>query len=179
MKFVSPSLPTVILTAAVAFSGCAAMAGGQGGGGGLPPGIGEPAPDITVAGFWDKKPIRLSSYRGKVVLLDIWASWCVPCKDELPALDAMANRLRGKGIEVVAVSVDEERPAAEAFVKTRKQWQLTLAHDPSGTVADRLQPTKMPTTYVIDAAGLVRHVNAGYYPGDVEKLEAQLLALAK
>ena len=53
--------------------------------------------------------MALSCYRGKVVLLDVWASWCGPCKQELPMLDDMARRLRGDGVEVLAVSVDQER----------------------------------------------------------------------
>lgn len=143
------------------------------------PGTGNPAPDLAVKGFWDKKPIRLADYRGKVVLLDIWASWCAPCKAEMPELDAIAARLRTRGVEVLAVSIDEDRKAAESFLKTRKSWALTLAHDPAGAVPETLQPPTMPTSYVIDSAGIVRHINAGYEPGDAAKLEAQLLALLR
>ena len=168
----------VLAGASFSLSGCATSGGGASGGGSAP-GVGEPAPDLTVSGFYDKKPIKLSSYRGKVVLLDLWASWCAPCRDEMPALDAMATRLRGKGIEILAVSIDEERNAAESFLKTRRKWSLTLAHDPAGTVPSRLNPPTMPTSYIIDAEGIVRHVNAGFVPGDAEKLEAQLLALAR
>jgi thiol-disulfide isomerase/thioredoxin len=132
-----------------------------------------------LTGFYDKKPIRLSDYRGKVVLLDIWASWCAPCKEEMPQLDALASRLRGKGVEILAVSIDEDRPAAESFLKTRRKWALTLAHDPAGAVPERLQPPKMPTSYIIDSNGIVRHVNAGFQAGDADRLEAQLLELAR
>jgi thiol-disulfide isomerase/thioredoxin len=162
----------------VAGAGCA-TAGAAGGGSESAAGVGEPAPDLTLTGFYDRKPIRLSGYRGKVVLLDIWASWCAPCKEEMPELDAMASRLRGKGIEIVAVSVDEDRPAAESFLKTRRKWALTLAHDPAGSVPSQLQPPKMPTSYIIDSKGIVRHVNAGFQAGDADKLEAQLLALTR
>jgi thiol-disulfide isomerase/thioredoxin len=163
----------------ITVAGCATAGGTGGGGGDTAPGVGEPAPDLMLTGFWDKKPMRLSQYRGKVLLLDIWASWCIPCKEEMPELDAMAARLRDKGIEIVAVSVDEDRPAAELFLKTRRKWALTLAHDPDGVVPNRLQPPKMPTSYIIDGKGILRHVNAGFQPGDAEKLEAQLLALAR
>ena len=164
--------------------GCATMGavaggeGGGGGGGGGGKGVGEPMPDLAVEGFWDKKEVRLSSLRGKVVLLDIWASWCVPCRDEMPTLDSIARRLQGKGVEVVAVSIDEDRSAAEEFLKKNKKWSLTVAHDPAGTVPDRLQPTKMPTSYVIDRAGVLRHINAGFAPADGARIEAQLSELA-
>jgi thiol-disulfide isomerase/thioredoxin len=162
----------------LALSACATLTGG-GGAAGSGAGVGDPAPDLTVNGFYDSRPIPLSSLRGKVVLLDVWASWCVPCKAELPALDEMAPRLRAKGIEIVAVSVDEVRADAETFLRTRKNWALTLAHDPSGQVPERMKVEKMPTSYIIDARGVVRHVNAGYEPGDVEKIERRLLELAR
>ena len=135
-------------------------------------------PDVAVEEFWNRKELRLSALRGKVVLLDIWASWCVPCKDEMPTLDEMARRFQGKGVEIIAVSIDEDRAAAEQFLKKRKRWSLTLAHDPTGAVPDRLQPPKMPTSYVIDRAGILRHVNAGFEPADAARIEAQLAQLA-
>jgi thiol-disulfide isomerase/thioredoxin len=164
--------------------GCMATGGafgpGGGGGGGLSGGgVGDPIPDLTVQEFWGKEAIRLSDLRGKVVLLDIWASWCAPCKDEMPALDEIAGRLRGKGVEIIAVSIDEERPAAEEFLKrTRKRWALTVAHDPRGAIPEVLQPPKMPTSYVIDGKGILRHVNAGFERGDAARIEAQLRELA-
>jgi thiol-disulfide isomerase/thioredoxin len=171
------SLKLICMAAlAAGLAGCATAGGGGGSDG---PGVGAPAPDLKLTGFYDKKPIRLSDYRGKVVLLDIWASWCAPCKEEMPQLDALASRLRGKGVEILAVSIDEDRPAAESFLKTRRKWALTLAHDPAGTVPERLQPPKMPTSYIIDSSGIVRHVNAGFQAGDADRLEAQLLELAR
>jgi cytochrome c biogenesis protein CcmG, thiol:disulfide interchange protein DsbE len=154
------------------------MGAAAGGGDSAVKGVGEPMPDLTVQGFWDRKEMRLSQLRGKVVLLDIWASWCVPCKDEMPTLDEIARRLQGKGVEVVAVSIDEDRVAAEQFLKKRKRWSLTVAHDPSGAIPDRLQPSKMPTSYVIDRAGILRHINAGFEPADAARIEAQLSELA-
>ena len=154
-------------------SGAAGSAGDQG------RGVGEAVPELGLTSFWDKKPLPLSGLRGKVVLLDIWASWCAPCKDELPALNALAKRLRDQGAqaEIVAVSIDEDRGAAEAFLRTHKSWSVTLAHDPTGAVPERLQPPKMPTSYLIDKKGVLRAINAGYEPGDVERIEAKIRTL--
>jgi thiol-disulfide isomerase/thioredoxin len=173
------ALPLWILTvsASLSVAGCAATSASDNGGGGGSHAVGEVMPDLSVDEFYKRSEIRLSARKGKVVLLDIWASWCVPCKDEMPALDDLARRLHGKGVEIIAVSIDEEREAAEAFLKKRKKWNLTLAHDPNGAVPDRLQLKTMPTSYLIDRKGVLRHVNAGYTPGDEERLEAQIRAL--
>jgi cytochrome c biogenesis protein CcmG, thiol:disulfide interchange protein DsbE len=161
----------------LAAAGCASI-GGVGPAEAPAQGVDQPIPDLSFDEFWKRQEIRLSSRKGKVVLLDIWASWCVPCKDELPVLDELARRLRGDGVEIIAVSIDEDRNAAEQFLKSRKRWALTLAHDPAGAVPDRLQPPKMPTSYLIDRQGVLRRVNAGYQPGDEARLEAELRALA-
>jgi thiol-disulfide isomerase/thioredoxin len=122
--------------------------------------------------------VRLSELRGKVVLLDIWASWCAPCKQELPMLDDMAGRLRSKGIEIVAVSIDDSREDAETFLKSRPRWSIRLAHDPEGHVPSKLQPPKMPSSYIVDRKGVVRQVNAGFERGDAQRIENKLVELA-
>jgi cytochrome c biogenesis protein CcmG, thiol:disulfide interchange protein DsbE len=144
---------------------------------GRPPTVGQPMPDVAIQKLGESTEVRLSSLRGKVVLLDIWASWCLPCKDEMPVLDEIAARLGPRGLEVIAISVDEERRSAQSFLDTRPRWALTLAHDPEQKIPARLQPEKMPTSYVIDAGGILRHINYGFLPGDGAKLEAQLSEL--
>jgi thiol-disulfide isomerase/thioredoxin len=136
-------------------------------------------PDLQLTRLDGRGDIRLASLKGKVVLLDIWASWCAPCKEEMPMLDEMAGRLRRRGVEIIAVSVDEDRASAEAFVGSRPRWSLTLAHDPQGRIPDLLQPPKMPTSYVIDGAGVVRAINAGFERSDAARIEAHLRELAQ
>jgi thiol-disulfide isomerase/thioredoxin len=139
--------------------------------------IGQPAPELTVQNL-SGKPVKVSSYRGQVLLLDIWASWCGPCKQELPMLDEMAARLRSKGVQVLAVSVDQQRANVDKFLGSRGRWSLTIAHDPKGEVAERLQPDKMPTSYIIDRQGIIRYVNSGFVPSDARQIEARLAELA-
>jgi len=160
-------------------SACATAGGAGGGGGEAASGnqVGAPVPEIKVDSLGGKK-IDVASYRGRVLLLDVWASWCGPCKQELPMLDAMARRLKVQGIDVLAVSVDQERANVDKFLKGHGKWALTIAHDPAGAIAERLQPDKMPTSYVIDRAGIVRYVNAGFVPDDAAVIERRLLEVA-
>lgn len=142
--------------------------------------VGKSLPSLEVALLKsDGRTLNLAELRGKVVLLDIWASWCGPCKEEMPLLNEMAIRLKDKGIEIIAVSIDEERASAEAFLKSRKQWSLTLAHDPEGKVPEALKPPKMPTSYIVDSKGIVRQVNEGFERDDIARIEKRLLALAE
>jgi thiol-disulfide isomerase/thioredoxin len=166
------------LVAVAALGGCAT--GGAAGGGASEGGgnqVGSPAPEIRVESLAGK-PLDLSDYRGKVVLLDVWASWCGPCKQELPMLDDMAKRLRGDDVVVLAVSVDQERANVTKFLRARPHWALTIAHDPKGVVADRLAPEKMPTSYVIDRSGVIRYVNSGFVPSDAATIERRLADVA-
>jgi thiol-disulfide isomerase/thioredoxin len=145
-------------------------------GGGSAPIADQPMPDLSFKPMHGRGEIRLASLRGKVVLLDLWASWCAPCREELPLLDDLSRRLRGEGVEIIAVSVDEDRAAADELVRLRPRWHLTMAHDPA--VAERLSPPAMPSSYLIDARGRLQEVKAGFEPGDIQRLEARLRALA-
>lgn len=140
--------------------------------------VGEQAPDVEFNALKDSGTIKLSELRGKVVLLDFWASWCAPCQEELPLLDDMSTRLKGKGIAIVGLSIDENKADAEHFLTRKSSWALTLGHDPEQKVADTFKPPKMPTSYVIDRKGIVRQVNAGFERSDAKKIESQLVDLA-
>lgn len=160
-------------------AGCATVGSGPTGGGRSGPAqVAQPMPALTVRTLAGDQVIRLEDLKGKVVLLDIWASWCAPCKEEMPLLDDLAPRLKARGVEILAVSIDEDRANAEEFLRSRPKWELTLAHDPEGKIPDALQPAKMPTSYIIDTKGIIRHVNAGFDRDDIQKIEAHILKLA-
>lgn len=138
---------------------------------------GQAAPDfdgVTLA----KQSLKLSSLRGKVVLLDFWASWCEPCKKELPLLSKIAPKLRAEGIEVVAVNIDDDKSNAAAFVHD-KGIQLTVVDDSKKNIVGKWEPAKMPSSFVIDKSGVVRAVNGGFEAGDESKIASQLERLAK
>lgn len=164
----------------LAFGGCA-----TGGPGGVTTGqtvgavvVGQPIPDLKLAGVGGRGSTSLVALRGQVVLLDVWASWCEPCKVELPMLDDIAHRLTRKNVVVAAVSIDQDAENMRTFIATRKKWALRFFHDPAGAVAERLAPPKMPTSYVIDQQGVVRMVNTGFERKDAKRIEERLVALA-
>jgi thiol-disulfide isomerase/thioredoxin len=140
--------------------------------------VGGPMPSVVVKRFEGGGKIDLGALKGKVVLVDIWASWCAPCMEEMPLLDEMAGRLKQKGVQIIAVSVDEDKESAQTFLGSRPSWSLTVAHDPKGKLPEALQPGKMPSSYVVDAEGIIRYVNEGFERGDLKVLEKRLVALA-
>ena len=120
--------------------------------------------------------LKLSQLRGKVVLVDFWASWCEPCKKELPVLAKLAPRLKEKGVEIVAINIDEKKANAEAFMKEHG-LNLTVVYDKDHKIVGQWEPPKMPTSFVVDRSGVIRAINAGFDSGDESKLEKQLTAI--
>jgi peroxiredoxin len=125
----------------------------------------------------DGQTVRLSALRGKVVLIDFWASWCEPCKAELPRLAELSERLRAHGVEIVTVNVDDDPKAAERFLASH-DLHLTVVTDPDKKIVGAYEPEKMPSSYAIDRNGVVHAINGGFERGDETKIEKQLLALA-
>ncbi len=133
------------ICAAVLTSGCA--------GGSRPPHVGGAAHDFTVADS-DRK-ITLNQFRGQVVVLNFWATWCTPCQQELPSLIAMQDRTRAKGVVVLGVSIDVDPDAYHRFLKVKNINFLTVL-DPEQKVAAIYGTSGWPETYVIDRGGVMR-----------------------
>jgi thiol-disulfide isomerase/thioredoxin len=126
----------------------------------------KPAPNIVVQNG-DGGSVDLASYRGKVVLVDFWASWCPPCKTSFPALDALYREYVAKGVEVLAVNVDERRRDADAFLSAHPH-RLTVLFDPKGAAPAAFGVKGMPTSYIIDRNGNIRFTHMGY-SGNVDE----------
>lgn len=110
-------------------------------------------PAFTFAGA-DGKPKSLADFKGKVVLLNIWATWCVPCREEMPTLDKLETKLGGKDFAVVAVNTDKGgTEKAAAFLKETGASRLALYTDPPGKLFSELKAVGMPTTLIIDRNG--------------------------
>ena len=112
------------------------------------------APDFVLPTL-SGESIRLSDFRGKVVLLNFWATWCVPCRTEMPAIEALYQRYKDRGVEVLAVSLDTLSTAGvEEFVK-EVSVTFRIGMDPSWSTARAYNVVGLPTSYLIDRAGNV------------------------
>ena len=118
------------------------------------------SPNVTVHTA-DGAAVRLADYRGKVVLIDFWASWCTPCKTSFPALDVIYREFQGKGLEVLAVNVDERGRDAETFLNAHPH-HLTVLFDPKGVSPGAFDVRGMPSSFLIDRAGNIRFTHMGY-----------------
>jgi len=122
-------------------------------GGSRPPRIGTPAPDFIVQDA-DRK-LELRDFRGQIVVLNFWATWCAPCVEEMPSLTQLQQRLKDKGVTVVGVSVDVDADGYHRFLKDHKIDFLTV-RDPDQKANDLYGTFKFPETYIIDRKGIVR-----------------------
>ncbi len=121
--------------------------------GSRPPRIGEAAPDFSLQDSTRK--VSLHDLKGKVVVLNFWATWCPPCVDEMPSLVQMQSRLQDKGVTVLAVSVDVDENAYKKFLKDH-DVELLAVRDPDQKSNALYGTFKFPETYVIDRQGMVR-----------------------
>ena len=121
--------------------------------GSRPPKIGAIAPDFTVQD--SAHSVTLSQFRGKVVVLNFWASWCAPCIQETPALVAMQERMRSKDVVILGVSIDEDEAAYNRFLK-QYGINFVTVREPNQNTARVYGPTGWPETYILDRNGVVR-----------------------
>ena len=110
------------------------------------------------------------------MLIDFWASWCVPCKASFPALDALHKEFQSRGFTVLAVNVDEQRRAADAFLAARPHVMPVLM-DPTGAAAQAFAVKAMPSSALIDRHGVIRFVHTGYSEKTLAEYRLELTTL--
>lgn len=136
---------------------------------------GARAPTLTARDLRGNA-VSLQAHRGSVVVVDFWASWCEPCGQAMPALDRIYQAYRSRGLVVIGVSVDQSADNARTFL-SRTRVSFPIVHDASHAFATQFSPPTMPSTYVIDRQGIVRHVHAGFRQGDAARLEQMIREL--
>lgn len=116
--------------------------------------------------------VSLESLRGRVVLVDFWASWCDPCRNSFPWMSALQDRYAEKGLTVVAINLDKDRSAAQEFLD-RFPASFPVAFDPSGKTAEAFKVSAMPSSFIISRTGTIVLAHAGFDPrktGEIESL---------
>jgi cytochrome c biogenesis protein CcmG/thiol:disulfide interchange protein DsbE len=146
LRFAGAIAPVLFLVVILpALSGCYS--------GSRPSRIGMAAPGFTVQD--SDRSVTLSQFKGQVVVLNFWATWCPPCVEELPSLVQMQQRMKPRGVTVLAVSVDADENAYRRFLKDHNVNLLSV-RDPDQKSAGLYGTFKFPETYIVDRAGVVR-----------------------
>lgn len=132
--------------------------------------VGDSAPEITLPSFKDGTSVSLSDYKGKVVYVDFWASWCKPCLESFPALKAIHKKYHAEGFEILAVNVDMKKHLASEFLAKHPPTYASV-HDEKMKVSRAYKINVMPTGFFIDRKGVIRYIHRGFVPGDEKSIE--------
>ena len=128
---------------------------------------GKPLPDLGLA--------EVQKTKGQYIYIDYWASWCGPCRQSFPWMNALQAKLGPKGLKVVAVNVDAKRTDADKFL-SHTPAQFTIAYDPQGESAKKLAIKTMPTSMLVSPEGRVLFVHSGFRAEETLQLEAKISA---
>ena len=128
--------------------------------------VGEMAPDFVLTTI-ENRDIKLSDYRGKIILLNFWATWCGPCKLEIPVLKSMHDRLEKEGTVILAVNTQDSFENALSFASNNK-LNFTVPVDPRGIVAKSYNVHGIPTTFFIDEKGVISSIKIGPFLSEQE-----------
>ncbi len=169
----SLSLGVAACGGGTATSGDAATPAGEGSS------VGSKAPELSATPVGGEGPKNLAEAAGKVVIVDFWATYCDPCKKSFPKYQELVDQFGGD-LVVIGVSVDDPEDASEDKLKefaTATGAKFALVWDKEQVTAGKYSPPKMPTSFVIDKSGVVRHVHAGYESGEEDKIADEVKAL--
>ncbi len=139
--------------------------------------IGQPAPPFTLpdgAG----QTVSLTDYSGQVVLINFWASWCGPCREEMPLLDQLSDRYGPLGFTMLGVNVEEDSSLADRFLDGTPVG-FPILYDRENKVSKLYDVIAMPTTVIVDRQGQIRFVHHGYEAGNENEYQDQIRALIR
>ena len=140
--------------------------------------VGDKAPNFKLKNIETGKLESLKRYRGKVVYLDFWASWCGPCRQSLPLLNELRRELKRKGFEVLAVNLDEDTKDAQSFLDEFPVVYPVLL-DPKGTVPPKYDLPGMPTSFLIDKQGRIQKIHVGFKPKDMKSIRKEVISFLR
>lgn len=136
-----------------------------------------PAPDFTLKSSTGEN-IKLSELRGNVVMVNFWASWCGPCRQEMPILQQLYDRYQDMGFVLLGVNVDEESALADKMLKDIPV-NFPVLYDNENSVSKQYQVKAMPSTFMVDRDGTIRFLHKGYKPGYEDDYQQQIRTLLR
>jgi thiol-disulfide isomerase/thioredoxin len=136
-----------------------------------------PAPNFTLKSLSGKN-LKLSEMTGNVVLINFWASWCGPCREEMPLLNALHKKYQPLGFTVLGVNVEERLDGAKSFL-SNVPVDFPILLDNKNEVSKQYKVIAMPTTVVVDRDGNMRYLHEGYKPGDEKKYRQMIKKLVR
>ena len=139
------------------------------------PARGPKAPPISLDSLTTAGKVTIPA--GKVVIVDFWATWCGPCKKSFPKLQELYVKYKASGLEILAISVDDDKKGVVGFAKANGDAKFPIGWDKDKAVANAYKPENMPTTYIIDKSGNIAHTHKGYHDGEIEEIEREIKAL--
>jgi peroxiredoxin len=139
--------------------------------------IGQVAPDFALKSATGEN-LRLSEYRGDVVMINFWATWCGPCRQEMPLLDELFGRYQRVGFRLLGVNIDDDSRRAMEMVK-ELDVAFPVLFDEKKEVSRLYQVEAMPITLLLDREGTVRHIHQGYKPGYEQEYLNEIRALLR
>lgn len=137
----------------------------------------ESAPDFTLKSR-DGKNVRLSDLRGQVVMLNFWASWCGPCRQEMPILDELSKRYGRAGFTLLGVNVEQDSSLGEKYLQDTPV-SFPILWDTASTASKLYNVDAMPSTVLIDRDGKIRYLHKGYKPGYEDEYKKQIKELIR
>lgn len=139
-----------------------------------PLGVGDPAPDFQLHDM-NGQPVSLSDFRGELVLINFWATWCGPCRGEMPYIQAGYDSWSERGLTVLAVNIGEASTRVEQFMQAYGH-SFPVLFDVTGEVSVRYNVTAIPTTYFVDSDGIIRVIKVGPFSSlaEIEEITVQI-----
>lgn len=162
-------------TAALISAGMAIVLGASADAASIAPGAPAPAFQLHSSASTD---VSLSDLKGQVVLINFWASWCGPCRQEMPVLEQLYKKYKSAGFTLVGVNVEPKSADAEGFLKSTPV-SFPVLFDPESKVSRLYEVTGMPSTVIVDRTGKVRYIHHGYKPGEESEYIDQIRSLVR
>jgi cytochrome c biogenesis protein CcmG/thiol:disulfide interchange protein DsbE len=141
---------------------------------GRPAPTGVPLQGVAAPGL-DGKTVRIEDLRGRVVLMDFWATWCDPCRESLPFYADLQRELGPKGLTIAAISIDADDEPVHEYFKTPPPF--LVLRDPDGSIAERMGVSTMPTSFLLDRSGVTQEKMQGFKEEEKEAIRTRIAAL--